>query len=204
MEINIGCINNELRQIISNKKKYNNEIILHALATLELLTVSKETNVISYEMVKLLTYLREFMRCYIDFDLLNYVSNNNKKITFIDTLQDKLGSSDSSTQSINTKINKMITEDTNMMKNIIENKLTDFDIYGSIDIKTLELSKKLFNILDADKDGYISALDAIRILKICKKYPLAFENNFDDTIVYLLTSQNDNKMDFNAFFHLFI
>lgn len=209
MELDIKCIDKELNLIISNKKKYCTDVILYALATLELIANIKTTNVISYKFIKFLTYLKNYLECSIDFDFIQYLCNYQKNVIITENSSNEsslLSSmSDSFTEDIQTKIDDMIFNDSTVLHELIEKEITQInkDIYGPIDKKTLNLTKRLFNILDFDKDGYISALDAIHILEIIKKYPLMFENNFDDTIVDLLTSDFNKKIDFSSFFKNF-
>ena len=208
MDLDIKCINKELTSIISNKGKYCNKVILYALATLELISNTKTNNVISFKFIKLLTYLKNYLNCTIDFDYINYLTSYQKSIILHDTTSSNsspselLYSSSDSMDDIQTKIDEMIKNDSKLLQELIEKeaRVLDKDIYGPIDKSTLNLIKRLFNILDVDQDGYISALDTIHILEIIKKYPLIFEHNFDDTIVELLTSDIDKKIDFYSFY----
>lgn len=216
MELDMNCINRELNYIITNKKRYNSDIILYAMATLELISTTKNTKMVSFKFIKLLTYLRKYLNCSIDFDVLTYLCNCKKNIIVQSPNTSSnssnsdltLSSSDSissiNSDDLNAKIDNMVYHDTNMLHEIInkEEKILQHDQYGFVDKKLLTLTKKLFNLIDSDKDGYISALDAIHILEISKKYPLIFENNFDDTIVELLSI--NKKVDFYSFFkHLY-
>lgn len=205
MEFDVKCINKELNNIINNKKKYGNEVILYALATLELISNTKTTNVISYKFIKFLTHIRNYLDCSIDFDFLSYLHTYQKNVTINDNITSESTSSsfsDSYSEDIQSKINGMIESDSFILQELVEKESNslDKDIYGPIDKKTIKLIKRLFNILDVDKDGYISALDTIHILEIIKKYPLIFENNFDDTVVELLTSDENKKIDFYSFY----
>ena len=205
MELDIKCINKELNLIISDKKKYCNEVILYALATLELISNTKTTNVISYKFIKFLTYIKNYLNCSVDFDFINYLYTYQKNVIVDDHVSsESLNSlsSDSYGDDIQEKIEEMIKNDSHILCELIEKeaRTLDKDTYGPIDKKTLNLIKRLFNILDVDKDGYISALDAIRILEISKKYSLIFEYNFDDTIVELLTTSKERKIDFYSFY----
>ena len=206
MELDIKCINKELNLIISDKKKYCNEVILYALATLELISNTKTTNVISYKFIKFLTYIKTYLNCSIDFDFINYLYTYQKNVIVDDhhnlTDSSNTSSSDSSNDDIQSKIEEMIKNDSHLLCELLEKetKALDKDLYGPIDKKTLNLIKRLFNVLDVDQDGYISALDAVHILEITKKYPLIFEHNFDDTIVDLLTSNREKKIDFYSFY----
>lgn len=207
MELDIDFINKELKNIVNNKKIYTNDIILHALATIELITITKQTNLISYKFIQFLNYLKQYIKCYIDFDFLLYAYNNKKNIIIKEnglstsTSSFSSNSSGESNQDLNDKIDKMLKNESILLNEIVkDNVILKKDDYGDIDKKVLKLSKRLFNILDIDNDGYISALDALHIIEITKKYPLLFENNFDDTLIYLLTSENYNKINFDVFF----
>lgn len=200
MELDINHIDKELNNIIDNKKVYNNKIILHALAMIELITITKETNLITYKFIEYLNYLKCYIKCYIDFDFLFYVCNHKEKViikdNFINDFDENSSTlSLSSNEDLDHRINKMLRDDSCLLNEIIQDD--EFLKYEEFDKKILKLSKRLFNLIDVDRDGYISALDALHILKITKKYPLLFENNFDDMIVSLLTSKN--KITFDVF-----
>jgi len=208
MELDVNCINRELNYIIANKKKYNSEVILYAMATLELISVTKNTSMVSFKFIKLLTYLQSYLNCSIDFDVLTYLYNCKKNIIIqspnsspnSSVSEISVSSTSSSENDLNVNIEKMIQQDTYILHEIIEKeeRILHDDQYGLIDKKLLTVTKKLFHLIDNDKDGYISALDALHILEIGKKYPLIFENNFDDTIVELLTIHK--KVDYYSFF----
>ncbi|QKF94228.1 EF-hand domain-containing protein [Fadolivirus algeromassiliense] len=201
MELDIDHISKELKHIITNKRIYNNKIVLHALAVIELITITQETNIISYKFIKYLTYLKHYMKCYIDFDFLYYLYNHKEKIIIKNNLSLSTSScSSSSSENLNTKIEKMFVDDSILLNEIInDSNIFKNDEYGEMDKRVIKLSKRLFNLIDVDKDGYISALDALHIMEITKKYPLLGESNFDDTIVYLLTSDSHNKITFDIF-----
>lgn len=204
MELDINHIDKELQNIVVNKKTYNNEIILHALGMIELITITKETKLITYKFIKYLNYLKHYIKCYIDFDFLFYVCNHKEKVIIKNNLNiscTSLTSSSSSNDDLSDRINKMLKNDSSLLNELVrDDEIFKQDIYGEIDKKVLKLSKRLFNILDVDKDGFISALDALHIIEITKRYPLLLDNNFDDTIVYLLTSDLHNKITFDVFF----
>jgi len=194
MEININCISNELNIIMNKHKDYNSKIILYVLAAQELIIIIKKTHMVPFAFLKIMRHLRNYVNCYIDFDFLFYVSHNNKKITWCDKF--KLLSSDNSAD-----IYDMLQKDSELLNNIIDNNIYG-DEYGTIDKDVIDISKRLFNIMDRDKDGYINALDVLYISNICEKYVLVFENNFIDIMIETLI--NHKFIDFYMFFkHLF-
>ena len=209
MELNINCINKELKRIILNKNKYSTEVILYALGAIELIFQIKKINIIPIKFIKYLKKIKDNMNCYIDFQYLNYISKNKKKIFIKDNsiqLSNSSSSSSSSSSNLNNKIQKMLKEDSILLKKIIkkEKKSLKMDDYGRIDNYIIKLIKMLFDLLDFNRDGYISALDAIQILKINKKNPFILQNNFDKIIVDLLVFEMNNKIDFYDFYKYII
>ena len=94
----------------------------------------------------------------------------------------------------------MLKSDAFLLNTIINKNIFDIDDdeYGEIDKSVIKLSKRLFDLFDKDRDGYINALDALHIMEMCEKYVLLFEHNFIDNILQLLIV--NNKLDFNLFF----
>jgi len=159
-------------------------------------------------LIKCLKYLENIINCYIDFKLLKYLAKNKTKVIINENNSLNSSSSfdfSSSSFDLNEKIEEMLNYDSCIFNEIIKkNSKKKKDEYGIINDDIIYLSKKLFNLLDKDKDGFISALDAINVIKIIKHYPLIFKHNFDDTIIYLRTSEIKNKIDFDIFFNYFI
>lgn len=208
INIDIRCVDDELRNIILNKKKYNNKIILYALACIELIEIIKIEKKIPKKIIKYLNILKDYINCYIDFDFLNHLSKN--KITVIienNDINNIINSDSSNSLDFNEKLDIMITDDTNMVIELSEGngKLINYDYYDQdIDPMTKIQAKKLFNLLDKNKDGVISALDAIYINELALHHPLIFNQQFDELIINLLTSGKNNKIDFNLFLDYFI
>ena len=206
MNFDINCINIELNNIIKNNKKHNNITILYALAAIEFINIMKKTNNIIYDFIKIMEYLKEQINCYIDFNFLKYVFEHKKKIIFYgdniaDSLSDNFDSYDS--LKLSECIDNMLKDDAFLLNTIINKNVFDFtydeyDEYdGMIDKSVIKLSKRLFDILDKDKDGYINALDTLYIMEMYEKYILLFEYNFIDEILQILII--NGKLDFNLF-----
>lgn len=204
MELEINCLTNELKKIINDKNKYSSETILYALGLIEIISLINKINIMPLNFIKYLNKIRENINCYIDFEYLNYICKNKKKIFIKET--STLCNSSSSTGSLisnnlDDEIENMLKDDLVLLNELIENeeKLLNIDEYGKINNKILKLIKIFFDLLDFNKDGYICALDAIKIIKINKKYPLLFVSNFEKKIVDLLIADVDNKIDFFLF-----
>jgi hypothetical protein len=205
MEININCIKSELDTIIKNYKKYSNKIILHTLASLELIAIIKKTQIITYDFIKTIRFLSSYMNCYIDINLFDYACNNNKKVILYDNSINFgdicMTDSDSSYDKLTDKIENMLINDALLLNDIIEkdNNFMNKDEYGNIDSKVISLSKKLFNILDKDKNGLITPLDLLNIIDLFDNDCLIFEYNFIDNLLQSLITQN--FIDFDLFFN---
>lgn len=198
IDVNITCIDNELKRIIHYKKHYDCVIILYALATLELIILMKSNNQIHKDFIRFLNVLSECMNCYIDFNFYNYLYNNN---VIVMIKYDELESSSSSSwdMDFSDRINNMIEKDSIVVNTLINSQNNAFnDEFGLIDSDLINSFKKLFDLIDYDKDGYISALDAIRLHEISLKYAIIFDYNINSIIINLLTSDN-NKIDFIRF-----
>lgn len=185
MEIDINHINNELNIIINNKK-HTHKIILYALAALELISIIQNTHIIPLKFIKIMEYLKSYMDCYIDFDLLLYIHENKKKVVL---------NQDFESSNIFDRIDDMLREDAEILNTFIGD--INKDEYGTIDENVIRITKKLFNIIDNDKDGYIGALDILNLIEICNKYILVFENNFIDALVQILVIRK--RIDYYLF-----
>ena len=195
MEININYIHNELNIIITDNKKHTGKTVLYALAALEIISIIQNTYIIPFQFIKILNYLKNYMNFYIDFDFLLYVYENKRKVILKHNADEELEEFEQS--NIFDNINDMLKKDAEILNSIINNNNTTNDEYGKIDKNVIKLSKKLFNIIDKDKDGYISALDILHLIKICNKYILVFENNFIDTMTQILIVHR--KIDYYLF-----
>lgn len=214
MDFDINCINIELNNIVKNNKRHNNITILYALAAIEFINIMRKTHNVVYDFIKIMEHLKEQMNCYIDFNFLKYVFEHKKKIIFCDNditiLSDNFNSFDSfdsfdslDENKLSDRIKNMLKDDAFLLNTIIDKNTFDFtyDEYGKIDKSVIKLSKKLFDILDKDKDGYINALDVLHIIKMYEKYILLFEYNFIDEILQMLVM--NGKLDFNLFYTIY-
>lgn len=174
MELNISCIGNELNTIIDAHTQYTNDIILRALAAKELINIIKKTFRIPINFIQIIDYLKNYIDCYIDFDFLLYISRNNKKVI--------LNNDPNDSENLFDKINDMIKKDTELLHDIIG----DFknDEYGKIDKDIIAITRKLFDLIDKDKDGYINALDLLRISNM--EYILILESDFINIMTKIL------------------
>lgn len=217
INLDIRCVIREVNKIISNYKKHDTEITLYALGILEIISLAKITNNLSQKIIKYLRFIKNYINCHIDFELLNYIIRNNKKIKLKEDISyDNISSASSSLSSssnsilsesfdLDEKIAEMLKSDSLYVNKIIdESEYKINDDYGTVDIVTINLSKKLFSLLDRNKDGYISASDAIEIIEMSKKNPLIFEFSFSNTMIQLLISQTNNRINFDIFFEYFI
>src|SRR4029078_8393610 len=135
MEINIICINDELRQIVHNKKYYDNDTVLYALALLEIIEIIKQSHFIPPKFIKYLKHIKKNIYCYIDFDFLNHLSQNKIKVLINEeNLTNSSSSSDRSNELLNLeeKIDRMLKKDSILLNEIIDNKNFKKDEYGII------------------------------------------------------------------------
>lgn len=201
MDLNIDCINIELNNIIRNvNKKHNHKTILHALVAIDCIDMIYKTHKIVYNFIQALKYLKNKIDCYIDFEFLEYAYHNKKKIILYES--DIITQFDSKLiyAPLHDCIDNMLKSDALLLNAIINESVSDivYDEYGEVDDFTVQLLKKLFKLLDRDRDGYINALDALHIIEMHEKYILVFEHNFIDNVLQILII--NGKLDFNTFF----
>lgn len=201
MEIDIYCIKNELNKI--RDSYIDSYIILHALAALELIDIIKETNIITWDLIKILRYLQKDINCYIDFDLFNYLYTKKKIVILKDNNEelDIIEEENLLSQNLQHRINKMLFEDRILLNQLLETHQIslDKDCYGKLDKNVLDASKRLFDIVDVDKDGYISAMDVVIVIEKYKEHPLIFENDLCNVMVELIVSKRIPRIDFQIF-----
>lgn len=178
MKININYISAELNNIINKYTEYPYKIVLYCLAAQEIIYIIRKTNNIPIMFIKIIEHLKKYLNCYIDFDLLLYVSKNNKKIVLEEDIYDDLAE----------RIQDMLVEDSILLDNIISNNIQK-DAYGKVRKNVSNIAHKLFNNMDQNKDGYITAIDIVRISNMCDKYTLIFEHNFIQTMTYILVKK---------------
>ena len=186
MRDNINNIVNEVNIIIKNKNKYNVKTILYALGVREQIETMKSTCIIDPIFIQLLEYLKSYISCYIDMDLLKYVCLHKKKIILPDeslTSSNGTNSSASSSQEdLNGAIEKMIISDSIAVNKIIE---------SSNDKSKQLFAEKIFNLLDFDKNGYITALDIINS-------KISLETSYMIPLIDCLI-KDPNGVDFDGF-----
>lgn len=191
MNVNVCCISDELTRIINNKNKYGCDVVLYCLSLKELIVQMKRNNNVSQLFIDYLTIIKQHMNCEIDFDFFTFICINIKQVTFTDNEISSMSSSYSSSGSddLETKITRMLKNDSLLIKDLYDKGEKCLD-------KNLSLTKQLFNLLDKDEDGHISACDIITTLHISKN--MIFKHPFKSTAINLLIQYG--KIDFDVFF----
>jgi hypothetical protein len=199
MELDFTCISGEILNIINNKKKYDLYIVLVCLAIRELIVKIRKTRVVVNVFIIYLDYIKDYIQCYIDFDLLVHICNNMTYIDVIDnnellksSLSCSVSSSSSSSDEFENKITKMINNDS-----LIANKINNLDI----DSNSCMLAKNMFVKIDNDNDGIISALDIL--LTIDNKIDIVLDDDFTLLAINLLTTKPDEEITFEIFYSNF-
>lgn len=192
MELNFTCINGEISGIICNKRKYDPYIVLVCLVMKDSLCKVAETGILNNEFITYLKFMRDYIECQIDFELLECICNNMTPINMID-YSDLFNSNlsfsiSSSSDDLENKITKMLHTDL-----ITINKMSDNDVY----IK----AKNIFNIIDKDDDGIISAKDLL--LTIDNNNDESLDEEFMTSAINLLTSVQFSLITFDVFFDNF-
>ncbi len=194
MKLDISCIYNELNIIINNSTKYSPEIILHVITALELINnllhvPSDDKHIIPYKFIEIIKYLSKYINCYIDFDLITYLCETKKKVCFY-LNKDIITNKHCDIQfDIYTAIEDMLIKDNKLLNTIIyDNQFKNqfSDKYGKIDKNVILLSKKLFNSIDKNKNGYLTALDILKLFEISRKRILLFNSEFFDIMTNIL------------------
>jgi hypothetical protein len=199
LKFNIKCIEGELQNIILNRPFYNDEIIVYALGFFETVNIIDNTNKLSDIFIKILHKLVPHVNCDLDFNFLKDINDSKKDIMLV---HDNLGSSflqSSSSGILEDKINTMLVNDSKLINMLVtdnNNIMPKTDDYGNIDDILLANAKKLFDLIDKNHDGFISALDIISIDNNTNKFV------FDSEIINLLLLYG--KIDFNQYFYYLI
>ena len=219
IDIRMDHVRNEIDIIMKNKKRYDNRIVLYTLALTEWMNIIEKSKRISLEFIRVLRILKSSINCHIDFDILEYLCKKNMDVVFtygeeVYPLTRSKGSTESSLSTstdgtnmsdiyVNDRITKMVKDDTEKLVSLMSPTIdVKNDDYGIVDSKTLSLSKEIFNLIDGDKDGKISAIEAIRIIELSKKVPLVFEFDIEEVFVQLLVSSK--PIDFYKFHILLV
>lgn len=201
MDFDISHIYNELNIIINDSKKYSLKIILYVAAALEIINnlsdvLSNNERVIPYKFIKIMKYLREYVNCYIDFELIIYLCETQQIVNFRikeEIIDDKQFGKQ---LNIHEAIEDMLIKDTNLLNAIIYSDHLN-NKYKKIDKNVILLSKKLFKLIDKDDNGYLTALDILKLFKISNKRILLFDIDFFNTMAEMLII--NKKIDYYLF-----
>lgn len=193
MELNFTCISGEISNIINNRKKYNPYISLICLALKEMITKINDTHILSTEFVTYLTFVKEYIQCDIDFDLLTYLCNNDKYVNISDSAESLYSnlsySISSSSDDLDNKITKMLINDFETVNKISQSRARNNNINVT--------AKNVFDIIDYDNDGMISALDLLITIDNNKKITL--KEDFINSMINILITYSHDKIHFNIF-----
>lgn len=198
MKLDISFLVSKLNYILKNHKKYKSKIVLYALGASELLNESILDEKISPQLVEILLYINS--RVKINFAKF-YNLNSNQQIIIIeyDGLFGYDGFNTLSEENIEDKIDEMIKNDKKFLDKLIDDE-QNFNTNCNDNIYLL--TNQLFNFIDYDENGHITAMDIINILDMCNRYLLVFEFNFINLVVELLLVYV--KIDFINFYKFFI
>ena len=190
MNFDISHIYNELNIIINNSKKYSLQVILHVTAALEIINnlsdvLSTNKNTIPPKFIKIMKYLREYVNCYIDFELMIYLCETQQTVNFCVNKEIITNKQFSKQFNIHEAIEDMLIKDNNLINAIIYSDHLN-NKYKKIDKNVILLSKKLFKLLDKDNNGYLTALAILKLFKISNKRILLFDNDFFNIMADML------------------
>lgn len=204
MILDISFLVSKLNYILKNHKKYKSKIVLYVLGASELLNDSVLYEKISPQLIEILFYINNDLN---DVNIEKFYNLDKRKQVFIVGYNDLFGYNGFDTlseENIEKKIDEMIKNDKKLLDKLIDDE-------HSINISNNNtcnydhiylLINQLFNFIDCDGNGYITAIDVINILNMCHKYPLIFEFNFINLVVELLLVYT--KIDFINFYKFFI
>lgn len=122
MDIDITHILKEIDYILKSKQ-YSDKILKKATLILEKLVYAKENKTIDNDVIILLYDFQYYIDCYIDLELLSYVSDNHIDINIIDKYTD-ISISTSSSESLSFdlgKLNETLNNDTELLLNSLSN-----------------------------------------------------------------------------------
>lgn len=197
MDINLTCINSELSSIINHRKNYDYYIVLLCLVVKEYIMEMKTNKIISGEFIKYLSYVKDYLKCDIDFRLLINLCDNNIDVNIIDNsllYSASLSSSLSSSDDMDNKITKILKQDSSSINKI-------YELYNVHNDKHT-LANCVFKIIDIDNDGYISALDILIMLHDNIDEPF-IDDDFKYSIINLLATNQCNAINFDMFMNIF-
>jgi hypothetical protein len=206
----IKTIKKELKSILSTKcPKHDNVLILYILASIELINKSNDTLTLPSE---ILHYLNHIKKSYPGFNYDKLVDTfklkNNQPITFIKqshnssvfALDSNTSIHDDSDMDIDNQINQMIINDSNMIYNIINDKQqSNINLFN---LQTIKLARKLFDSLDTNNDGHITAMDLINSHGSSIFDHLILKHKYIDVCIQLLIEYG--QIDFNDFLNYII
>ena len=198
MELNFSCINGEISRIINNRNKYDYDVVLLCLVVKEYLMQIKINKIIPKEFIEYLSCIKNYLNCDIDFRLLIILSENDNKVNIIDNSElfcTSLSSSlSSSSGDFDFKITKLLEEDTKNMNKIYE--------FYNIHHDKHKLAQCIFELIDSDNDGFISALDILIMLHENMNEPFV-DDDFKYSIINLIAVNQCNTINFNMFMNIF-
>jgi hypothetical protein len=187
----INIIKNNIQNIIKNKKYYDSASVLYSICCMQIINENiDETININNNDHNILYYLSK-------------IKYNNNIISDSYTSISSLSSSLNSNSDIYDQIKDMLEKDNKKLEEVLEcdNKNNKQKIKPNF---LMVIARKLFNVIDLDKDGYISPCEAIILHEINEKYPLAFNKSLCHIFVYLFCNANNMKINFEQFYDYLI
>jgi hypothetical protein len=175
---------NKLYNIIDKNYLVNDQLIIYSYAALEIINIrSKKCDHNLTDQI---------------FDYIIEQTDEQFDLTFLE--DSSTGTSTNSTNSstsgsdLNYKIDAMVEKDTQMLKDVLDNKILN-NKKSSICV----VYEQFFNKIDKCEKGFISALD---VVKLINRKDLIFPTNFEHTVACLL--KHNIKIDFEIFYTYFI
>ncbi len=190
----------KLNYILKNHKKYKSKIVLYVLGASELLNDSILDEKISPQLVEILLYIDSRVKIDLPYKVNNLGQNKQVFVVGYNDLFGYDAFNIFSSENIEEKIDEMIKSDKKLLDKLIDDEHNINNDNSNNNIYML--TDKLFNFIDYDGNGYITAIDVINILNVCHGYPLIFEFNFINLVVELLLVYT--KIDFINFYKFFI
>lgn len=209
INIKLGNIIVELKQIIKNRYIYDNIIVIYAIAFIDNLEIVKMSKKINCELVKTLQFLKNYVNSHIDIDFYKYLVDHDETVDIedydISDLDEKNylnKSSDSRSSESSNNTNDLHNGSDESVNVNDTSDLILFDDYGYVNKNILKLSKYIFDLIDLDKDGFINATDVIKLIDIIKRHPLIFEFDIETIFAHLLTKYR--KINFKTFYKFLV
>lgn len=170
IDININHLVIDINNIIANKYQYDKLTIVYAYAFFEIID---DIHHIDETFMFVLNYLKNYMKCAIEFDYYEYIMKHRIEINIYNFISQMSGVLLSSTESL-TSLSSNINKDTLLIHTALDNNTN------------IERMMEVFNYYDINKDGFISAIDVVVYLSIPKLHNIVTYLPYIPTIINLI------------------